>query len=192
LLRTSLLSATLALVLAACSSSSSTGSTSSSSGGSSGTPPVDGGTPTDSGTVTTPTKGLTISNATVASLDGTYDIQVVRLAAPSGGGFGFNGNFDSKVEIEIDTDASGAVLAAHFWNYQGTAPNLSPDKYYGCDQKATPCTGVKVDIATNIITLSGPTWPEVTSPSFDGSAADVLVSGGAKVTVSGEIQATVQ
>ena len=88
-------------------------------------------------------KGLIISNATVASLDGTYDIQVMRFAGT--GGIAFNGNFDGKIEIEIDTDTAGVVKTAHVWNYMGTGMNVSPDKFYGCDGKATACTGVTVD-----------------------------------------------
>jgi hypothetical protein len=132
-------------------------------------------------------KGLTISKATVASLDGTYDIQVARIDVA--GGLAFNGNFDGKIEIEIDTDTSGAVKAAHIWSYTGTGTTAAPDKFYGCDGKATACTGVTVDVATNLITLAGPTWPETESPTFDGTKPDVLVPGGAKVTVSGTIQA---
>ena len=67
--------------------------------------------------------------------------------------------------------------------------NLSPDKFYGCDGKATACTGVTVDVATNVITLGGVTWPEVDFAAFDGSKPDTLVAGGGKVTVSGTIQA---
>jgi hypothetical protein len=48
---------------------------------------------------------------------------------------------------------------------------------------------VTVDVTTNLITLAGPTWPETESPAFDGTKPDVLVPGGAKVTVSGTIQA---
>ena len=105
-------------------------------------------------------------------------------------GLAFNGNFDGKIEIEIDTDVSGTVKAAHVWNYTGTGMNVAPDKFYGCDSKATSCAGVTVDVATNVITLGGVVWPEVNSPSFDGSVPDVLVGGGGKVTVSGTIQAT--
>lgn len=105
-----------------------------------------------------------------------------------GGALAFNGNFQGKIEIEIDTDAAGLVKTAHVWNYTTGAMTM-PDKFFGCDGKATPCTGVAVDVATNLITLSGPTWPEVQSPTFDGSMPDVLVPGGGKVTVSGILQA---
>ena len=177
--------------LLACSSSS---GTSTPAGGDSGptaeaSTTMDGGTDSSSTAETSvPTgKGLILSNATVASLDGTYDIQVTRITTASG--LAFNGNFDGKIEIEIYTDTSGTVKAAHVWNYAGTGMNLAPDKFYGCDAKATACTGVTVDVATNVITLGGVTWPEVTSPSFDSTVADVLVPGGGKVTVSGTIQA---
>jgi hypothetical protein len=179
------------LALLACSSSSGT---------SNPVAPTDGGpvadataadASTDSATTpdtSVPTgKGLIISNATVATLDGTYDIQVTRVTVPAG--LAFNGNFDGKIEIEIDTDTAGAVKAAHVWNYAGSGMTLAPDKFYGCDGKATACTGVTVDVATNVITLGGVTWPEVESPAFDLSKPDVLVAGGGKVTVSGTIQA---
>ena len=123
----------------------------------------------------------------MASLDGTYDIQVTRVALA--GGLAFNGNFESKIEIEIDTDAAGSVTSAHVWNYAGTGMTAAPDKFYGCDGKATSCAGVTVDVKTNILSLGGVTWPEVESPTFDGSKPDVIVSGGGTVTVSGTIQA---
>ena len=169
------------LVALGCSSSSS--GTSTPAGADAG--PTDAST-TDSATADAakPTgKGLTISNATVTSLNGTYDIQVSRLTNP--GGLAFNGNFDGKIEIEIDTDTSGVVKTAHVWNYMGTGMNVAPDKFYGCDGKATACTGVTVDVATNVITIGSVTWPEVSSPAFDGSMPDTLVAGGGKVTVSG-------
>lgn len=179
------------LVLLACSSSSATSAPPGGDGG----PTAEASTTTDGGTdsSTTPEtsvptgKGLILSNATVASLDGTYDIQVTRITTASG--LAFNGNFDGKIEIEIDTDTSGTVKAAHVWNYAGTGMNVAPDKFYGCDAKATSCAGVTVDVATNVITLGGVTWPEVDSPSFDSTVPDVLVAGGGKVTVSGTIQA---
>lgn len=180
------------LTLLACSS---TTGTSTPAAGDSG-PTAEASTTPDAGTdssrapeTSVPTgKGLILSNATVASLDGTYDIQVTRVT--TAGGLAFNGNFDGKIELEIDTDASGAVKAAHVWNYTGTGMNAAPDKFYGCDAKATSCAGVTVDVATNVITLGGVVWPEVNSPSFDSSVPDVLVAGGGKVTVSGTIQAT--
>ena len=179
------------LVLLACSSSS---GTSTPAGGDSGptadaasTPDAAVDSSTTSDTSVPTGKGLIISNATVASLDGTYDIQVTRVT--TAGGLAFNGNFDGKIEIEVDTDTSGTVKAAHVWNYAGTGMNVAPDKFYGCDAKATSCAGVTVDVATNIITLGGVTWPEVSSPSFDSTVPDVLVVGGGKVTVSGTIQA---
>jgi hypothetical protein len=132
-------------------------------------------------------KGLTIANATNASLDGTYDIQVVRASVT--GGFGYNGNFDGKIELEVDTDTAGVVKAAHVWNYTGGPMNAMPDKFYGCDGQTKPCTGVTVDVTTNLITITPVTWPEVQAISFDGSA-DKPVAGGGTVTVSGIIQAT--
>ena len=80
----------------ACSSSG----TATPAGGDSGPAPdagtTDGGADSSSTPDTSvPTgKGLIISNATVASLDGSYDIQVTRFA--NAGGLAFNGNFDGK------------------------------------------------------------------------------------------------
>ncbi|MFO0668955.1 MAG: hypothetical protein U0235_04895 [Polyangiaceae bacterium] len=181
---------------AGCSSSSSssgTPATPASDGGAAdggGTPPSSdaGATPQDAST--TPTTGLTLSDATVTTINGNYPIEVFRIT--NGSSLAFSGNFDGKIEIEIDTDAAGAVKAAHVWSYKGTAPNLEPDKFYGCDGKATACTGVSVNTTTNVITITGVVWPEVTSPSFDGSGADTLVPSGAKVTVTANITAKTQ
>ncbi len=134
--------------------------------------------------------GLTISKATVASLDGTYAIQVFRADVATG--IAYNGNFDEKIEIEVDTTTAGVVKVAHVWNYTGTGASAAPDKFYGCDGQAVPCTGVTVDVATNTITLASPTWHEVESPRFDGSKPDVAVAGGGSVTVSGTIHAKAQ
>lgn len=133
-------------------------------------------------------KGLTITMATVATLDGTYDIPVGR--ADFMGGYSYNGNLDDKIEIEVDTDLAGAVKSAHVWNYTGGPMNPMPDKFYGCDGGTTlACSTVTVDVATNVITIGTTTWPQVQGV---GSAAspDVLVPGGAKITVSGTIHAT--
>jgi len=169
-----------ALLLVACGNGT-TGGTSGAGTGGTGT----GGAGTGGAASS---KGLTISAATVASLDGTYDIQVGR-AMGAGTGLAYNGNFNGKIEIEIDTDAGGAVLGAHVWNYTGPASSPMPDKFYGCDGKATACTGVTVDTTTNVITLGDVTWPEVSVVSFDGSTPDTLVPGGGKVTVAGILHA---
>lgn len=132
-------------------------------------------------------KGLTITMATVATLDGTYDIPVVR--ADFMGGYGYNGNFNDKIEIEVDTDLAGVVKSAHVWNYTGGPMSSMPDKFYGCDGKVLACNTVTVDVAKNLITIGTTTWPEVQAIMFDGSA-DKPVPGGATVTVSGIIQAT--
>jgi hypothetical protein len=135
-------------------------------------------------------KGLTITMATVATLDGTYDIPVAR--ADFMGGYGYNGNLDNKIEIEVDTDLAGVVKSAHVWNYTGGPMSSMPDKFYGCDGgKTLACSTVTVDVVKNVITIGSTTWPEVQALKFDASA-DVLVPGGAKVTVSGTIQATAQ
>jgi hypothetical protein len=123
-------------------------------------------------------KGLTITMATVATLDGTYDIPVAR--ADFMGGYGYNGNLDNKIEIEVDTDLAGVVKSAHVWNYTGGPMNAMPDKFYGCDGgKSLACSTVTVDVAKNLITIGTTTWPEVQALKFDASA-DVLVPGGAK------------
>jgi hypothetical protein len=142
-------------------------------------PATDGATPSG--------KGLTITMATVATLDGTYDIPVARAAFM--GGYGYNGNLDGKIEIEVDTDLAGVVKSAHVWNYTGGPMNAMPDKFYGCDGKALACSTVTVDVAKNLITIGTTTWPEVQGIMFDGSP-DKPVPGGATVTVSGIIQAT--
>jgi hypothetical protein len=167
-------------LLVACGSDTTGGTGGTSSTSSTGSSSSTGGA--------TPSKGLTLSAATVASLDGTYDIQVARSTG-TGTGLAFNGNFNGQIEIEIDTDASGAVLAAHVWNYTGTTGNVMPDKFYGCDSKATSCAGVTVNTTTNVITLGGVTWPEVSMVSFDTTKPDTLATGGGKVTVSGILQA---
>ena len=172
----------------ACSSSSGAATSTVTDGGTDSSPTDSSSDSSSAPDTSVPTgKGLILSNATVASLDGTYDIQVNRAAVAAG--LAFNGNFEGKIELEVDTDASGVVKSAHVWNYAGTGMNLAPDKFYGCDGNATPCTGVTVNVATNVITLGGVTWPEVASPMFDGSKPDTLVAGGGKVTVYGTIQA---
>lgn len=137
----------------------------------------------------TPTgKGLTITKATVATLDGTYDIPVTRVAGASG--IGFNGSIVGQLEFEVDTDAAGVVKAAHVWNYKGGPTSTTPDKFYGCDGgKTLACSTVTVDLTTNVLTIGATTWPEVQPIMFDGSP-DMPVAGGATVTVSGTIQAT--
>jgi len=142
------------LALLACSSSSGASTSAETEGGTPDATAIDAGADSSSAPDTSvPTgKGLIVSNATVASLDGTYDIQVARATVPSG--LAFNGNFDGKIELEIATDTSGVVKVAHVWSYTGTGMNVAPDKFYGCDGKATACTGVTVDVATNVITLA--------------------------------------
>jgi hypothetical protein len=183
---------TLFLSIAACSSSSSSVASSaedagvaadgSTSDGATATDAADAAAQNDS---STPAKGLVISNATAAALNGTYDIQIHRIA--NGASLAFNGNFQGRIEMEIDTDTNGAIKTGHFWNYLSDGGAV--DKYYGCDGKATPCTSFTVNLATNVITLNGVVWPEVQSPSFDGTTADTLVPSGSKVTLSGVLQA---
>jgi hypothetical protein len=133
-------------------------------------------------------KGLTIAKATVAMLDGTYDIPVTRV--PGTNGIAFNGSIVGQLEFELDTDAAGVVKAAHVWNYKGGATSTTPDKFYGCDGgKTLACSTVAVDLTTNVITIGVTTWPEVQPIMFDGSP-DMPVAGGATVTVSGTLQAT--
>jgi hypothetical protein len=183
------------LLVGAVACSSSTSSPATTSGGDGGDASVaetgaDGAPLTDAAVTDSamPTgKGLTIANATNASLDGTYDIHVTRVSVT--GGVAYNGNFDGKIELEVDTDTAGVVKTAHVWNYTGGPMNAMPDKFYGCDGQTKPCTGVTVDVATNLITITPVTWPEVQAIAFDGSP-DKPVAGGGTVTVSGIIQAT--
>jgi hypothetical protein len=181
--------AAIAVFLAACSSSSSS-SSSSSTGGTTPPAPSDGGTfATDASTTTAPTKGLTIANATDTTINGTYDVQVVRFAVPSGTGYAYNGNYQEKIEIEVDTDLSGAVLAAHVWSFDG-ASQPSPNHFYGCDSK-TSCVGVTVDVATNVIKITPVVWGEVEQPTvYDGSKPDTRVSNGKQISVSADLTAT--
>jgi hypothetical protein len=175
-----------ALLLVACGNGTSTGTSTSTGTGGAGTGGAGTGGAGTGGSA--PSKGLTISAATMASLNGTYDLQLVRTTG-TGTGLAYNGNFMGKIEMEIDTDAAGAVLAAHVWDYTGPASSPVLDKFYGCDSKATACTGVTVDVTTNVITLGSVTWPEVSMVSFDPAVPDTLATGGGKVTVSGVLQA---
>ena len=136
-----------------------------------------------------PSPGLTISRATNAAINGTYALKLTRAAASTGGGFSFNGNFNNQIEMEVDIDSAGTVIAAHVWNYKGTGAASTLDKFYGCDGgKTTACTGVSVNLTTNIVTLATVTWPEVDSIHFDGSA-DTKTPGGGTVTAAGVLQA---
>lgn len=128
--------------------------------------------------------GLTITQATNTTLNGKYALQLSSYPS-NGGGNAFNGNFNNQVEMEVDTNAAGAVIEAHFWNYVGSGVAAVPDKTYGCDGgKTTVCTGVVIDVGAKTITLQTVTWPEVNQPHFDGSA-DTKTPGGATVTLAG-------
>jgi hypothetical protein len=58
--------------------------------------------------------GLTLSNATIPAISGTYDIQIARSDSASEPAF--NGNLDGKIEVAVDVDKAGTVLTAHVWN----------------------------------------------------------------------------
>lgn len=190
-----LYSLSLLTLLVACSSSSSPSSSggggdasvaSSNDGGS--TPATSDASATEDASTA---QGFRVTAATNAALVGGYDIKLDAFV--NGAETAYNGSLPleptpaaakPRIEMEIVTDAPGAIKRAHFWSYD--AAGTAPDKFYGCDGSAAlPCVGVTVDATKKIVSFASVTWKEVT-PDLTGRAPDTVVSSGGTVTLAGD------
>lgn len=135
--------------------------------------------------------GLTISNATVTSLNKTYTFTLTNFG-DNAGKTGLNGGspnegptYELEMDVSVDT-ATGNILRVAVWNYKTTEGGPAPDHFYGCDNAVTglACTGIVVDKANSKVTVDNVVWKEVDG-NFSGNFAPV-VSGGT-ITVTGSV-----
>ncbi len=128
------------------------------------------------------TSGLTISQATDTALSGHYDFKLVWGTTESGNQL--FGAVPNKVGLLVDYSDAGVILGASVYTFKNYP---SHDKTYRCDAKATPCTGVSVDVTTKALTLNGVTWPQVDMINGTGGPDTKTMDGGT-VTLSGILQ----
>ncbi len=114
---------------------------------------------------------LTVTAATTASRNGAYTVKGGRFAGnpPNPTDFGFIGNtVDGKFETEVAVTAANAVRYAQIWYYD--ANNVI--SFFGCGgNRATACTAVTFDAATQTATITNANWTK------DGGTETLTVNG---------------
>lgn len=121
--------------------------------------------------VVTASNVLTVSGATTASRNGAYTIKGGRYTnfPPNLTDFGFNGNTaDTKFETEVAVTSANAIRNAAIWYYDAN----NAISFFGCGgNRATACTAVTFDAATQTITITNANWVK------DGGTETLTVNG---------------
>lgn len=114
---------------------------------------------------------LTVTAASTASRNGAYTVKGGRFSGnpPNPTDFGFNGNTaDGKFETEVAVTATNAIRYAQIWYYD--ANNVI--SFFGCGgNRATACSAVTFDAATQTATLNNANWTK------DGGTETLTVNG---------------
>ena len=123
-----------------------------------------------------------VTNATVASRNGTYSVSSSAGTLPAGNtDIDYNGNTaDGNFEWDVQYTSAGVIKSALVWYYEANNAIV----FFGCGSGTVPCTGVTYDAASKKINYANVLLAQATNV-FSSTAAPV--TGGGTITVNGAV-----